>query len=123
MLAKQSGIYIVVLKNTEPISTYAGDKRRVNCGTLVGLGNLKVGKATNLKKRYNNYVRTFGEHNFDFNVLALLDNIDEIEKLILKELTPYRVRSIKGRLLEWLSGISKDDAIKLVTNIIPCTSL
>ena len=110
----QSGIYIVILKNKIPISSYASDKRRAHLGTPLKRGHIKVGKAKNLSDRRKNYIKTFGNDSFEFlPVLNTLD-IDEIERRIKLALKNYRIIGSGGRRLEWMYGIEPDYLIQVI---------
>jgi hypothetical protein len=115
----KSGIYIVVLKNQVPISTYAGDKRREKYGTMVGYGNLKIGKAKVLEKRKLNYIKTFGVENFEFIPVFNCLEIDAIEKSIKSLVKDKRIRGVNNRLLEWLADIEFEELLKIVVNFKP----
>ena len=115
----KSGIYIVVLNNQVPISTYANDKRREKYGTMVGVGNLKVGKAKVLEKRKLNYIKTFGFSNIEFIPVFNCVEIDSIEKEIKFLIKSYRIRGVNNRLLEWLANIGIEDLITIVMNLKP----
>jgi hypothetical protein len=113
-----SGIYIVTLNNPHPISVNANDKRVADRAIKVTKDNCKVGKAKDLEKRKNNYFKTFGEPNVNFRALAHTEEIDSIEKVILKGLNEYRMRGISGRKNEWLENISSDETIKMVRKLL-----
>ena len=113
----KSGIYIVVLKNQVPISTYAGDKRREKYGTLVGYGNLKIGKAKVLEKRKRDYIKTFGAENFEFTAVFNCLEIDAVEKTIKSLVKDKRIRGVNNRLLEWLAEIEFEELLKIVNNL------
>lgn len=114
----ESGIYIVTLKNEEPISVNAQDPRIAHKAIKVTKANCKVGKAKSLKAREKNYYKTFGEHNVAFKPLARLTDILMIEKEILMALDTYRIRGRTGRKNEWLEGIGAEQAESIVRAVI-----
>ena len=118
-ITKDSGIYVVTLKNETPISINAQDPRCADKVYKANYKNVKVGKAKSLKARMGNYFKTFGEHNVSFLPIIITKEIDEAEKAIMKELDSYRVRNpVSKRKTEWLLGITRDQAIEIVvTNI------
>ena len=66
----ESGVYIVSLNNTSPISVNAHDARIAHKCIKVDMTNCKIGKAKNLEAREKNYFKTFKEDNVNFRVLA-----------------------------------------------------
>ena len=68
-----SGLYIVTLNNTRPISVNANDPRIADQAIKVTNANCKFGKAQSLKAREKNYFGVFGEHNVNFTPIALTD--------------------------------------------------
>jgi hypothetical protein len=60
------------------------------------------------------YFKDFDEKNVDFEPLAKLDDIVTAERAILRALKQYRKLSPKGGKLEWLEGISYEDAKRIV---------
>jgi len=109
-----SGLYIVTLKNSEPISVNANDPRRANSSIKVNEMNCKFGKAKCLYRRMKNYQKVFGEQNVNFEPIIFMTEIDEAEKLILNELSTFRVRGKTGKPNEWLVGIQKQMIIQIV---------
>lgn len=112
-----SGIYIVTLNNTHPISVNANDKRVADRAIKVTKENCKVGKAVDLEKRKKNYVKTFGESNVNFEILATTHSIDSIEISLLIALDEYRMIGVSGRKNEWLENISAND-IKVIASSV-----
>lgn len=110
----QSGIYIVILKNKIPISSYASDKRRAHLGTPLKRGHIKVGKAKNLTNRRKNYIKTFGNESFDFLPIFNTPDIDEVERRIKLALKNHRIIGSRGRRLEWMYDIEPDYLIQVV---------
>lgn len=100
-----SGLYIVTLKNEEPISVNAQDPRMAEKAIRVTRNNCKFGKAKNLRGRRKNYFKTFGEHNVNFSPIALVDDIAMAETVVLAALDEYRIQGASGRKNEWLEGI------------------
>jgi hypothetical protein len=47
-----------------------------------------------------------------------IEEIDSVEKVILKGLNEYRMRGISGRKNEWLENISSDETIKMVRKLL-----
>jgi hypothetical protein len=109
-----SGIYIVTLNNSEPISVNAQDPRVAHKAIKVTKANCKFGKAKSLKGREKYYYKTFGEHNVNFRPVALIEDISQAEKAILVRLDPYRIRGRTGRKNEWLKGISAQDVLETI---------
>jgi hypothetical protein len=112
-LMNTSGIYIVQLLNEEPVPV-TRDPRYVNICAKVNSSNIKVGKAKDLATRKLDYFKDFDEKNVDFEPLAKLDDIVTAERAILRALKQYRKLSPKGGKLEWLEGISYEDAKRIV---------
>lgn len=101
-----SGIYLVTLRNEEPISVNANDPRIAARCIHVTRAHCKVGKARRLDVRRRNYDAVFGAHNVEFRVLARLDDIGRAERAILARLDAWRMRGRTGRRNEWLAGIA-----------------
>ena len=112
-----SGIYIVQLLNEEPMPV-TRDVRYVNICAKVNKDNIKIGKAKNFAVRHKNYIKDFDQQNVIFKPIVELDDIDTAEKLIFKALDKYRKKSPKGRKLEWLEGISFQEAKDIVLEIL-----
>ncbi len=81
-----SGFYIVILSNVEPISSQRGDPRNEDTAIKVNKDNVKVGKTTNLVVREKQYQKTFGAKHVSFRTLAIVKDIDAVDKLVKKEL-------------------------------------
>lgn len=109
-----SGLYIVTLNNSEPISVNANDPRRALSSIMVNNANCKFGKAKCLYRRMRNYQKVFGEHNVNFEPIIFMTEIDEAEKLILNELSNFRVKGKTGKPNEWLIGIQEQMIIQIV---------
>ncbi len=110
----KSGLYIVTLKNSHPISVNANDIRIADRAIKVTSDNCKFGKAKVLAVRKRNYEKTFGHEHVNFKPLVLLENIKEAEAIILKELDEYRVRGRTGLKNEWLAGIAPEQVESIV---------
>jgi hypothetical protein len=100
------GLYIVALRNEEPISANAHDPRIAERCIKVNREHCKFGKARNLHLREKNYLKSFGAEFVDFRPILLLQEIDRAERLVLAELSAWRVRGTTGRRNEWLHGIT-----------------
>ena len=110
----KSGIYIVTLNNSEPISVNAQDPRVAHKAIKVTKANCKFGKAKVLSGREKNYFKTFGEHNVNFMPVALIEDFALAEKVVLANLDGYRMRGQTGRKNEWLEGISAEEVLGIV---------
>ena len=113
-----SGIYIVTLNNSEPISVNANDPRVAEKAIKVTKANCKFGKARSLKAREKNYFKVFGEHNVNFMPIALIEDIAIAEKAVLTRLDCYRIRGTTGRKNEWLEGIDANDVLQVVLHTL-----
>lgn len=94
------------------------DTRYVEICTKVNKLNIKVGKAKNLNLRLLNYWKDFDVHNVIFERIAILEDIKTAEKVILRALKKYRKLSPKKRKLEWLEGITYEDAKSIALNTL-----
>jgi hypothetical protein len=108
------GLYIVTVDCDEPISVNAGDLRIADRCITIKRHNCKFGRAKNLRTRFRNYRKTFAPHNVIFRVIALLDDVTAAEAACAAKLKSWRMRGRTGRLNEWLSGISPDEAGRIV---------
>lgn len=113
-----SGIYIVTLNNSEPISVNASDPRLADKAIKVTKANCKFGKARSLKARERNYFKVFGEHNVNFISIALIDDFALAERAVLARLKRYRMRGRTGRKNEWLEGIDAKDVLDVVLHTL-----
>jgi hypothetical protein len=116
------GIYLVTLSNTAPLSANADRPRIAERCIKVNLKNCKVGKAKNLAARKRGYARTFGVHLASFEVLAVIDCPEIVERNILDRLAPHRMRGTSGRLNEWLQGISPEQLRLTVADVLTNTA-
>lgn len=110
----ESGIYIVTLNNSEPISVNAHDSRIAHKTIKVTKANCKFGKAKVLRGREKNYFKTFGEHNVNFMPVALIEDFAHAEKAVLARLNQFRMRGRTGRKNEWLEGITAEEVLGIV---------
>ncbi|MEO8673351.1 MAG: hypothetical protein ABI411_18710 [Tahibacter sp.] len=104
------GIYLVTLSNVQPISVNAQDPRIATRCLHVTLINCKIGKAHSFKGRERNYWKTFGAQHVQFRPIACTSEPRAAERVILRALLPWRLRSPAGRRTEWLGNIAPDDA-------------
>ena len=114
----ESGIYLVTLNNSNPISVNAHDPRTADRCIRVNQSNCKIGKAKNLEARKKNYFKTFGEANVNFRILARLANIEVAEKAIKANLKNFRIRGNTGMPNEWLENILPEEVIKIVVQTL-----
>ncbi len=118
-MTNEPGIYVVTLNNELPISINAQDPRCADKVYKANNKNIKVGKAKSLKARRDNYFKTFGEENVNFLPIIITKEINEAEKIIMKQLEGFRVRNpISNRKTEWLIGINSDRAVKIAVENI-----
>lgn len=110
----QSGLYIVTLRNREPISVNAHDKRIAHNCISVTYENCKFGKAKALERRKRNYDKTFGSHNVDFHLVAELSDIELAERKVLDKLQKYRVIGRTGCKNEWLEKITPQELLAII---------
>ncbi|MEO5624829.1 MAG: hypothetical protein ABIQ70_02330 [Dokdonella sp.] len=99
------GLYIVTLRNEEPISVNRGDHRIEHRCIRVTRVHCKFGKARDFAVRERNYVKVFERKNLVFTPLFGLVDIGWAEGVVLRQLRPWRVRGPSGRRNEWLEGI------------------
>ena len=120
---KQSGLYIVTLRNEVPISVNAHDKRHAHKAITVTCDNCKFGKAEDLDRRKKNYDRTFGAEHVKFHVVATLTEIKRAELEILKKLDKYRIKGKTGRKNEWLEKISPTEVLIIIVETLKCLNV
>ena len=75
---------------------------------------MKVGKAQSLEGRRGNYVKDFPSCNVQFRTIAHTEDIRAAERAVKQAIQPYRMRSPKGGLMEWLEGIPAGRVRELV---------
>jgi len=106
----ESGIYVVELLKEN--YTNAHEKRIGRQGSLVKKGSVKFGKTTDLSRREKDYRKTFGED--IFKAIFITKDISKIEEEIKVELNQHRIIGVRGRKLEWLTGITLSELIKVI---------
>jgi hypothetical protein len=111
----KSGIYVVELLKEN--YTNAHETRQRGRGTLVPSGSVKFGKTRNLDRRAFNYEVTFGLGNFIFKTILIKKDIDKIENEIKVLVNQYRIIGVYGRKLEWLTGITLSELIKVIQTV------
>lgn len=104
------GIYIVTLSNEHPISVNAHDPRIADRCVTVTRANCKVGRAQSFIARERSYHKTFGAQHVTFEPIAYTSELLAAERVILKALLQWRLRSPSKRRTEWLEGISASEA-------------
>ena len=111
IVSNESGIYVVRILSSEymPVTR---DKRYIDVCAKVNKNNVKIGKAKNLSNRQKDYWKDFDKENVIFQPIALLENIQQAETIILRHLKEYRLRSPKNSPMDWLHNISIESAIK-----------
>ncbi|MBT8076289.1 MAG: hypothetical protein KJN61_07455 [Gammaproteobacteria bacterium] len=90
------------------------DRRYVEDCARVNRENVKVGKAKDFAFRRSNYWKAFGKENVVIEPLVFMSDTSTAETAILRALKLYRKLSPKGGKLEWLEGISYEDAKRIV---------
>lgn len=113
-----SGLYVVALTTVEPISVNAHDPRFASRSIKANREHCKFGKARDLARRECAYWRTFGREFVRFHPIALLDEIDRAERMVLVLLSEWRVRGSTGRRSEWLAGISAADVEQMALDAL-----
>lgn len=113
-----SGLYIVTLNNTLPISVNAHDLRIAHKAIKVTKSNCKFGKAKSLRAREKNYFKTFGVENVNFFPVVLAEEVAELEKDVLARLEVFRMRGRTGRKNEWLSGIAAPAVLEIIIDTL-----
>ena len=108
-----SGIYIVTIDSWTPVPV-TQDKRYVDICARVDHTNVKVGKAKNLNVRHGNYENEFPSCNVQFRTIAHTEDIKAAERAVKQAIQPYRMRSPKGGLMEWLEGVPAGRVRELV---------
>jgi hypothetical protein len=113
-----SGIYIVTLNNSQPISVNANDPRIAHKAIKVTKANCKFGKAGSLRSREKSYFKTFGEHNVNFIPIALTDDFAMAEEAVLERLDCYRMLGRTGQKNEWLEGIDAQKVLEIALHTL-----
>jgi hypothetical protein len=109
----RSGLYLVTLRNIEPISVNRGDRRIEHRCIRVTREHCKFGKARDFARRRAGYLRVFGEHNVRFVALFGTEDVANAERAVLAELAPWRMRGHSGRRNEWLAGIAPGEVERI----------
>lgn len=109
----RSGLYIVTLRNHEPISVNRGNRRIEHRCIRVTRENCKFGKARDFAARRAGYLRVFGEENVSFVALFGTEDIANAERVALAELAPWRLRGRSGRRNEWLAGVAPGEVARI----------
>jgi gamma-glutamylcyclotransferase (GGCT)/AIG2-like uncharacterized protein YtfP len=117
------GLYIVTLTNEEAISVNANDPRIAHRCIRVSRLNCKFGKAKHLARRRDDYRKVFGAGNVVFRPIALMDQIDAAERLVLRALGAWRIRGNTGRRNEWLVGIESADVERIALDVLRSSGL
>jgi hypothetical protein len=114
------GIYVVMLKNADLISTQAHDRRFDGQDVpMVNRDNRKFGKALDFSGRERQgYDRTFGAHNVNFLPVIAVADADRVEAVLKHSLLPWRLRPPAGRLTEWTAGIEAADIIGVIVEAV-----
>lgn len=113
MTPSKPGIYVAQPIDRELVPV-TRDPRYVESCARVNCMNVKIGKARNLAAREKNYHKDFDPTNIIFEPLVITDAFQEAETAILRTLKGFRKRSPKGGLMDWLEGISLEDATRAV---------
>ena len=104
------GIYVATLRSHELVPV-TQDIRYVETCARVNCSNVKVGKARDLSLRERDYWKDFGADNVSFVALAITQEIQAAETAVLRRLKPFRKRSPKGGMMDWLQDITVDEAV------------
>ena len=105
-----AGIYLVTLRNSEPISVNAHDPRMAERCIKVTSANCKIGRARNFTARERGYFKTFGSDNVVFRPIAFTAQLVIAERAVKVALLPWRMVSLANRRTEWLAGIASEEA-------------
>jgi hypothetical protein len=89
------------------------DPRYVERCARVNCLNVKVGKALDLSRRQRDYCRDFGT-NITFLPVAATAEIVAAERAVLRNLKAYRKRSPNGGRMDWLEGLTVEQAVAAV---------
>ena len=117
---KRRGIYLVQPESIELKIIYnmkdaerAGDQSTI---LKVNKDNIKFGQSDDFEKRYEEFIEIFGNVKF-LEVIEIDDKqiLNEFKKHLKNIFSQYCLKSLKdGRKMDWLSGISLDDAHNLI---------
>ena len=111
-----SGIYIVTLTNSHPISVNAQNRAIAERCIKVTAAHCKVGRAKSFQRRERTYWRTFGREHVIFRPIAVMSDPQIAERAILATLEKWRICGRKGHRTEWLEGIESEDAVQIAIN-------
>jgi hypothetical protein len=118
-----AGLYIVTLNNEQAISVNANDLRIADRCIKVSREHCKFGKARNLLVREQNYIKVFGSENVNFRCIVLMDEIAKAERLVLEQLSAWRIRGTRGRMNEWLAGIAASEVERIALDTLARSGL
>ena len=108
-----SDICIVTIDSWTPVPA-TQDKRYMDICPSVDHTNVKVGKAKSLEGRHGSYVKDFPSCNVQVRPIVHTEDIKAAERAVKQAIQPYRMRSPKGGLMEWLEGIPAGRVRELV---------
>ncbi len=80
MARMESGLYLVTLRNDEPIAVKRGDPRHEQLCIRVAREHCKFGKARDFAARERGYVRVFGAEHVRFSPLFRVDELARAER-------------------------------------------
>ena len=117
---KKRGIYLVQPESSELKIIYNSKdaKRSGDQSTIlkVNKDNIKFGQSDDFEQRNEEFVEIFGNVKF-LEVIEIDDknNLGEFKKHIKNIFSQYCLKSLKdGRKMDWLSGITLDEANKII---------
>ena len=113
----QAGIYLANPQNEEPMTVVRGDPNTLP----VTSANCKVGRASSLHRREQNYRTTFAPHEVGFEIAAVVSATDlvEAEKTALAVVAEWRqVNPTTKGLTEWLAGVDYAEVLWLVRDAL-----
>ena len=102
-----SGIFIVKLKNSIPMSIHGSVNDRC---AKVNFKNIFIGSTTDLYRRQKDFVRTFKEPNVEFIPVIITDQLRTLDIEIQNGLIEYRVPSCR----KWLVGIEEKQVLETI---------
>jgi hypothetical protein len=117
-LPSSPGVYVIELLNEEPISVNADRPLIADRCIRVTRENCKYGQAKNLARRQLDYEKTFGLQNVRFRYFAITEQFASVETEVGRRLLQYRIRGSRGRLNEWLQGISAEVVEAVVREVL-----
>tara|TARA_Y100001958_G_C20835380_1_gene284315 strand:- start:95 stop:478 length:384 start_codon:yes stop_codon:yes gene_type:complete len=117
---KKRGIYLVQPESSELKIIYnskdaerSGDQSTI---LKVNKDNIKFGQSDDFEQRNEEFIEIFGNVKF-LEVIEIDDknNLGEFKKHIKNIFSQYCLKSLKdGRKMDWLSGITLDEANKII---------